>query len=131
LATCGPEETDGIVEDDPPYRRLDDRQGQHGITRQAVRSFVPESLEDFLDHGQARNDLIDRYLYFQIEWTRPPKELDPHGGIDERHDWRRREPSRRMAARSPVHAPEPRSSRIRRAFARRTKSSSATSTARE
>ena len=54
-----------------------------------------------------------------------PEDLDPYRRIDEDHRFRARGASSRIAASSPSQSPDPARSRIRRAFARRTKSRSA------
>src|SRR5262249_34531720 len=114
-------------------RRLDARQREHRAPGLAIGPLVTESLQDLLNDGQTRHDVVERNVPCQIDRSDLAEHLDPRRRVDERHERRPRRAfgSRRMWPRSPSHSPEPRNSRILRALARRTKSSSAISTARE
>ena len=100
----------------------------------AVGAFIPEALEHLLDDGQAGDDFVEIDDGGEIEGVARPKDLDPDRGVEELQEarfFRFGAGSPRISRRSPSHAPVPRSSRIWRAFARRTKSSSACITAAE
>lgn len=133
-AASGSEEADRLLEERRRNRRSHDWEGEHRLMGQAVGRVIRESLENLLDDREAGHDVFERNRGLEIQRPGLPKHIDPDRGVDEDHERRRPEDfvaSRRIADRSPLQAPDPRSSKIRRALARRTKSSSAISTARE
>src|SRR5262249_46337137 len=102
------------------------------LPRTTIGPLVAKSLEHLLDHGQAGRDLVEIDEGTEIERTLRTEELDPDRGVDEDHEARFFEGrSLLIDSTSPSHRPDPRSSRIWRAFTRRTKSSSARVTAAE
>src|SRR5262249_50218921 len=129
-----PVEADGLEDELTPHRILHDGQRQHGVASNPICGFFTNALQHFLDDWEAGHDVVEWDLCRQIEGAVPAEYLDPDGRIDQCHarPRRRADPwSRSIAPSRPSHAPDPRRSRIRRALACFTNSSSARSTVRE
>src|SRR6185436_11237592 len=105
-ATRTPVEIDGVEEDGGADRRLDDRQGEHGLTRLTERRVAREPLQDLLHDRQAGDDLVEIYDGFQREARRLAKDLDPGGRVNENHAASSRRPASPREP-SPARPPRP------------------------
>lgn len=65
--------------------RFHDGQRQHGFARANERWLRIEPLKHFLDHGQARGDVVEVEPVLEPNHRRLAKDLDPNRGINENH----------------------------------------------
>ncbi len=75
----------GFLEDFPVHRGFDDREGEQGLTSSAEGPLVAKTLEHLLDDGQTGRDLLQVRDGFQAEARTSMKDLDPDGGVNEKH----------------------------------------------
>lgn len=129
-----PTEARSVVSQGERWRRGDDlrERGVVPVPMQDLQIVPDRAGGDQTVGGGADHETAATDGGFEVEGASGAEDLDPDRGVDQDHEARFRPlRSRRISERSPSQRPDPRSSRIWRALARRTKSSSARMTAAE
>jgi len=70
-------QVDRLVKNRALQRRLHDRQRVQGFSRDLKRPLIAKPLEDFLNHGQTRDNLFKIGGRFQLKGRAAPEHFDP------------------------------------------------------
>lgn len=70
-------EVDGLPNDGLVHGGFHNGERPHGTACHLIGSLVGETLQDFLDYGQASDYVIERHDAFEIERITSSKRLDP------------------------------------------------------